>query len=99
MRMSDECRIFSTGEVALDAVPSPDARGRRHRSASGRTGLIAYECPTCGHVTSAVLPPEGPRLAFHDVKLLRRCAIATHSKMDSRFNSIEVIRTRRAAIA
>lgn len=24
-----------------------------------KPGLIAYECPSCGHVSSVLVPPEG----------------------------------------
>jgi hypothetical protein len=27
---------------------------------AGEPGLIGYECPKCGHVTSELLPPRQP---------------------------------------
>jgi hypothetical protein len=41
-------------------LQGPDARGGEDRPVQGDPGLIAYECPSCGYVTSDLTPNPQP---------------------------------------
>jgi hypothetical protein len=42
----------------VPALQSPDEGGTKDRACAKGTGLIAYECPSCGYVTSVLIEPS-----------------------------------------
>jgi hypothetical protein len=42
-----------------------DGRHTDYPAGCSEMGLIAYECPRCGYVTSVLLQPDDPTIAPH----------------------------------